>query len=175
MLLQTHPLTESEARIVCSWRYPAPYDAYNLPPWEESARQGLGITQRPVREGEFFAACQSNAFIGWFRLKSSADSIVLGVGLAPECCGKGFGVQLLRLAIEKCAELYGSLPLRLEVRAFNRRAIRCYERVGFRELSRVQKHTPSGRAEFLLMEYHPNHSFFPPGGDPTCIESQPSS
>ena len=97
MPFTSHPLTEAEARLVISWRYPAPYDVYNLPPWEDSVRHGFGITQSALREREFYAVCRGDAFIGWFRLKPCADGIYLGVGLAPESCGCGLDTPWLEI------------------------------------------------------------------------------
>jgi len=47
---------------------------------------------------------------------------------------------------------YGALPLRLQVRTFNARAIRCYAHAGFRTRAVFEKDTPSGRGQFQEME-----------------------
>ena len=153
MPLHTHPLTESEARSVCTWRYPAPYDAYDLPAWEDVVRLGWGIGEAAIRRSQFFALCMDGRLIGWFRLKPCSGYVSLGVGLAPDQCGHGLGQDAMRLVLTEAAAQYAGLPLRLEVRPFNRRAIRCYEHAGFQELGRCRADAPDGPTELILMEY----------------------
>ena len=152
MPLLVRPFTAAHAQTVCSWRYPAPFSVYNLPSWEDALRLGYGLCRADVRQREFCALCSGDDLVGFFRLKLQDASVLFAVGLAPEHCGRGLGPEAVRLALGESARRYASLPVRLEVRAFNRRAIRVYERAGFRETGRRQAPSPSGPDEFILME-----------------------
>lgn len=50
----------------------------------------------------------------------------------PELCGKHYGQRMLLIAHEISKKLYPNKPLYLEVCTWNKRAITCYERAGFR-------------------------------------------
>ena len=68
-----------------------------------------------------------------------AGHVELGVGMKPELCGQGRGRMLMALALAKILETRSCTTVKLAVRTFNTRAVRCYERAGFR-LEGVKRH-----------------------------------
>ena len=56
---------------------------------------------------------------------------MLGLGLNPRFCGRGYGKQLMSLIIHEFEQRFTDKFLELEVRAFNKRAIMCYTKAGF--------------------------------------------
>ncbi|MEQ2633785.1 hypothetical protein AAAU24_22600, partial [Roseburia inulinivorans] len=47
-------------------------------------------------------------------------------------CNKHYGQRMLLIAYEISKKLYPNKPLYLEVRTWNTRAVKCYEKAGFR-------------------------------------------
>ncbi len=66
---------------------------------------------------------------------SSAAARLYSLAVDPKAAGKGTGAALLKAA-EETAFRHGSIALRLEVREDNRRAIRLYEKSGYRRIGR---------------------------------------
>ena len=145
--LTARPFSEEDGRAVCSWRYPPPYDVYDLPPWEAACACGFGVADAEKR-AQFSAVCLEGALAGFFRLRPEDGGVTLGLGLAPALCGQGLGAKLLALCVDAAAARFPGEPLRLEVRAFNARAVRCYRAAGFREVGRFSR----GGDEFVRME-----------------------
>ena len=143
---------ERDAREVCTWRYPTPYDIYNEPDWDEVVRLGWDLADTRARRKEFLALRAAGALTGFLHLKRQADCVMLGVGLRPDLCGRGLGAKAMELACAEAAKRHSGVPLRLEVRTFNNRARKCYEQAGFRTVDRYVRQTPLGHAEFFLME-----------------------
>ena len=59
----------------------------------------------------------------------------------------------MELLIQQCKKSYGNKKIILEVRSFNERAIRCYEKAGFKVADTYNKETPMGYGEFIKMEF----------------------
>lgn len=138
-----------DGKAMCGWQYPPPYDDYTMPPWETVCSQSWGIADPALRERQFHALRQEDgALMGFFRLVPGEDAVTIGLGLRPDLCGQGLGQTLLAEACAACAREYPQLSLRLEVRAWNQRAIRCYTHAGFTELRRFTRETPAGSREF---------------------------
>ena len=137
-MLKTEELTEKDAKSMCLWRYEPPYDVYDLPCWESCAANGYSFTNEEKRKSEYYSVYENGSVIGFFRLKKQADCISAGLGLAPEHCGKGFGTELMTLIIKEYKSRYQGNPLRLEVRDFNERAVRCYASSGFRVIGSTE-------------------------------------
>lgn len=78
---------------------------------------------------------------------------MVGLGLKPSPCGQGLGNILMELLKSECKKRYGSKKIVVEVRSFNKRAIRCYERAGFEITDVYQKDILIGSDEFIEMEY----------------------
>lgn len=153
MDLTVLPFTEQEAAAMCSWHYPAPYDVYDCPDWETVQLQNWAMTRAELRQKEFHAVYAQGEFVGFFRIRQQEQSILIGLGLRPDCCGKGMGKQLLALVLNIAQTCFPSLSLQMEVRSFNQRAIRCYEQAGFRVVRKYSRETAAGMTEFLRMEY----------------------
>lgn len=141
-----------DAREVCTWRYPAPYDIYNEPDWDEVVRRGWEIADAEARREEFLSLKADGVLAGFVHLNRQEDCVMLGVGLRPDLCGQGLGAQVMALACAEAAKRCPGVPLRLEVRTFNDRARKCYEKAGFRMVSCYVRQTPLGDGEFFLME-----------------------
>ena len=54
-----------------------------------------------------------------------------GIGVNPDCCSEGYGQQMTKTACEISKVLFGTKPLYLEVRTWNKRAVSCYQKAGF--------------------------------------------
>lgn len=127
-MLLFHPLTEEEKVRIADWRYPGDYALYNMPPYAEDLKTHSGFAH-PDFVG--FAFYEDDRLIGFTSLYEEAQEIMLGIGIAPESCGQGYGARLIQKTCELSERLYPKKPLYLEVRSWNRRAIRCYEKAGF--------------------------------------------
>jgi len=67
--------------------------------------------------------------------------------------GRGCGEPYLRVQLEYASERWQPLMFRLFVAAWNERAIRLYQRLGFREVAReTRRFELVGEHEFVRME-----------------------
>lgn len=65
--------------------------------------------------------------------------IFLGVGVKPQFCSKGYGTDIVKKAIQESIKKYGNIPIYLDVRLWNKRAINCYLKAGFKIWKEVDK------------------------------------
>jgi RimJ/RimL family protein N-acetyltransferase len=72
-----------------------------------------------------------------------------GLGMKPELCGKGHGYAFVNLGLDFAGNTLNAKLIRLTVAAFNSRAIRVYESIGFQPISMVT-HKITGKP-FLIM------------------------
>lgn len=70
----------------------------------------------------------------------------------PKYCSQGYGQQMTKIAHLISNELFPHKPMYLEVRTWNIRAVRCYEKAGFHIVGEPIKQTTSlGEGEFYHM------------------------
>lgn len=143
-----------QAKEIAEWKYPSPYDVYNFPAWDAMEEGKWAITLPERRKQEFRIICYANEIVAYFRLfKTQPDGkYFLGLGLLPEFCGKGKGADIVGQILaytrqRKIKALY------LEVRDFNKRAIRCYQKAGFVEVNRYDKHVLGSVCRMIEMVY----------------------
>jgi len=125
-----------------SWRYPPPYDFYNddgVPP------------KNPER---FFSVCaEDREFVGFYYFEERGDAIFYGLGLRPDLTGQGLGATFVQAGIEFARTRFGPKRMVLDVAEFNARAIRVYERAGFRQIGKhVRFFEGRGGVPFVDME-----------------------
>ncbi|MCM3609740.1 GNAT family N-acetyltransferase [Planococcus sp. MERTA32b] len=139
MKFTSEPMTESIATEILKWRYPYPYDFYNNTVNDESMSEILDGTYRAVRseKGELFGFyCTGNsAQVPAGRTVGAypAGYIDFGLGMKPAETGHGLGSGFFTYIKREILEEQPDKPLRLTVATFNKRAIRLYEKFGFKK------------------------------------------
>lgn len=129
-MLTHHPLTDNHKQEICAWQYEGEYAVYNLPPYETMAERNTGF-MHPDREQNFHGFSEDGQLIGFVNILEKPTGISIGIGVHPDKCNQGYGRQILKQTIQIAQEKYPGKPLCLEVRTWNQRAIRCYQRAGF--------------------------------------------
>jgi diamine N-acetyltransferase len=83
--------------------------------------------------------------------RTAEFGIVIG---EPDCLGKGFGTEATRLVLDYAFTALGLHNVFLRVFAYNTRAIRSYERAGFKEIGRRRESQRVGAKVFdeVLMD-----------------------
>ncbi len=84
--------------------------------------------------------------VGWLTLRNinpQASSSVLGIALNPLWIGMGYGTDALWAFLEHYFNELGFREMRLDVAAFNRRAMRSYEKCGFQYVGQHWTEHPS--------------------------------
>jgi RimJ/RimL family protein N-acetyltransferase len=142
--------TEEHANEVAGWRYEPPYDFYDLAsdPADEAAMRD------PARAGLCRAVFgESDRLEAFWYFDWHGDVVEVGVGLRPDLTGRQLGESFLRAQLEYASHNWQPESFRLFVAAWNERAIRLYERLGFREVARDTRHFELvGDHEFIQME-----------------------
>lgn len=146
-------LEEQYAKEICEWKYEGDYSVYNFSDWETVVKNKWDLSIKDKREAEFLAILFKNELIAYGRITSDSKKAVIGVGLKPSWCGKGYGKEVMKVLIEECKKKYPNQKITLEIRSFNKRAIQCYKKVGFQERGKCTKNTINGFGEFVYMEY----------------------
>jgi [ribosomal protein S18]-alanine N-acetyltransferase len=126
------PLAEEYGRQICSWHYPAPYDIYNWPSWDEMIRNQAEFADPSIREAQYLACVDvDGALMGFAQLFPMQNVTRLGLGLRPDLCNHGIGTSLVEAIVRTASELKPENEIDLEVVTWNHRAIKVYERAGF--------------------------------------------
>lgn len=152
------PMTEECARKIAEWKYAGAYAIYSF--------SGDADAMRELMNGEYYVqADEAGEPEGFFCFGASAriptceegayadGALDIGLGMRPDRCGRGGGAAFVREGMDFAQSAFGAAHFRLTVAAFNVRAIRVYEKVGFRETGIV--HLQSTGREFRIMEYLP--------------------
>ena len=137
-------MDEASAREIVSWQYDAPYDIYNCNPAEVEE-----IVQWFVNPQSHYYSVWTEAgkLIGYrcfgedARVPGgdySAEALDMGGGLSPERTGQGLGASFMEAAFEFARRRYRSVAFRATVAAFNQRALRVCERVGYRPIQHFE-------------------------------------
>ena len=148
-MLTFHQTTEAEMRRIGNWKYEGAYAIYDNQPYEEQLRQHRGFADP---QNHYFSFCEGDRLIGYINLRETETEIRFGIGVDPNCCSQGYGQQMCKLARRLAKERYPQKPICIEVRTWNRRAVACYEKAGFRIVGDpFRKTTPIGEGLFYRM------------------------
>ncbi len=140
--MKIEPADERAFADLEAWRYEPPYDFYDG-------------DEEPVKNPERFFVVRddSGKVFGFYYFEQKGDVLEYGLGLRPDLTGRALGLDFFRAGLEFGRERYAPRQIRLYVAAFNERAIRVYERAGFRETGRhVRNFVKWGDVEFVEMD-----------------------
>jgi [ribosomal protein S18]-alanine N-acetyltransferase len=142
--------SDAYAHEVEGWRYEPPYDFY-----DSASDPADAAEMRDPGKREHFRAVlgEDGALEAFWHFARRDDVVEIGLGLRPDLTGHGRGERYVEAELDYARERWSPQTFRLYVTAWNVRAIRLYERLGFREVSRETRSFPlHGENEFLQME-----------------------
>ena len=144
------PMSQRVAQEVSGWHYEPPYSFYDADQDPEDLAELLDSERR---RGRYFSAFDtSGALVGFFCFDLEGETVEIGLGLRPDLTGGGLGLRFVLAGLAFAQERFSPRAFRLSVATFNRRAIRVYEKAGFRPAGSFRQTTNGGEFEFLRME-----------------------
>ncbi|MEN8705077.1 MAG: GNAT family protein [Nocardioides marinisabuli] len=144
------PLTRDQAVEVCTWRYPAPYDCYDMtdadPDELADPASGFHALTADGRLVGFRSFGPDGRVPGWAYDDTALDT---GGGLHPDLVGQGLGREAIRAGLTYGRSRFAPRAYRMTVAGFNERALRVVRSLGFERVGRFR--APTGdRYEVLV-------------------------
>ncbi len=147
-------MNDDIVKQISLWKYEDDYVSYNLPSYEEMKEHNYGMVN-PEKSNNYICYIIDEEVIAYTNMKEMVNNkIFFGIGLRPDFCGKGIGNIILLDSLKEIKKRYPNFIIFLEVRSWNKRAIRAYEKVGFNVTNNITKKDRLGNdCEFTEMEY----------------------
>jgi len=150
LLFTFKPMNESDARAIVTWHYDPPYDFYDMDQDPDDLAEFLN--PQSWQETNYSVSDEQGQLVGFFSFTLyDATTLEIGLGLRPDLTGKGLGISFLQVGLAFGRSKFTPACFVLRVATFNTRAIRTYERAGFKPLQTYMQHTNGGEYEFLRM------------------------
>ena len=150
-----HPAQKKNAREFVNWEYEPPYDVYNCPPDEIGDAVQYNIDPA---NNVYAMLDQNETLIGYCSYGKDAQvpggdyseaALDIGLMIKPELTGQGLGSDYAREVIENGIDKYTQKKLRVTIAAFNKRAIRTWEKNGFQQTQNFKRSMDG--MEFTIM------------------------
>ena len=137
-------------RAYLEWTYPAPYTFYNTPP---ALREEDLEEYRACPDRWFAVLTPEGGMVGMMEYSfDGPEHMEIGLGLRPDAVGRGCGAAFTRWAVAfGRAQFDYDGPVFLRVADWNTRAIRAYEKAGFRALDKEPAQCHGQPVTFLRM------------------------
>lgn len=155
-----YPMTKDRALQISKWQYEYPYSLYDMDSSEDSIME--------LMNGEYYYALdEHDDLIGFICVGGSARvpggyaagiytdlrKLDIGLGLKPDLTGNGRGQGFLSEILSFLNNQFSAREYQLVVAAFNERAIRVYERIGFVKETHFMSKYEEKELEFISMSY----------------------
>jgi len=144
-------MTAAYAAEIVTWRYPPPYDCYDM------AVADPGLLASP--DSGFFAVADETGLIG-FRSFGPDGQVPGGVyddsaldtggGLRPDLTGHGRGREAIQTGLDFGQQEFAPAAFRVTVATFNIRAQRVVTALGFRTIGSFRASTDGRSYEMLI-------------------------
>jgi len=152
-------MSEADAETIAAWEYEGPYRVYSA---DQESREAVKQEMLDRRSPHFAVRNETGDLVGFFAFGTSAEvggergtpslfgldgCLTVGLGMDPHLTGKGLGLSFVEAGLALARKAYTPMSFRLFVLAWNKRAIRVYERAGFELVGTVFQ----GEEEFWEM------------------------
>lgn len=154
--LSYRPADKASAREFLQWHYEPPYDMYNCPTadLEEALQYNIDPKNNVYamfdQNDELVAYCSYGEDAQVPGGDYSEEALDIGLMVRPELTGRGLGAAFAREVIRNGIERYTPKKLRVTIAAFNKRAIRTWEKNGFQQTQTFKRKSKDGM-EFVVM------------------------
>jgi [ribosomal protein S18]-alanine N-acetyltransferase len=136
------PMSIHYAIQISEWTYENGYSIYSFHQNDDTVNE--------LMNGEYYVCLDRyNDLSGYFCFGKSAqiptieknvyelEMLDIGLGMKPILCGRGYGYSFVKSGLDFAKGDFNVKQIRLTVAAFNTRAIRIYEKIGFQLFSNV--------------------------------------
>ncbi len=149
------PINEPDAQAISLWRYQGPYSIYNVYaaaiPWLLNPRFRYHAAHDERGELVGYFCFGEDARVSAGAGLYANGPLDVGLGMRPDLVGRGLGRGFVEAGLEFALEVYSPESFRMTVAAFNRRAIRVYEELGFIVLAEFGRRVSNGEREWILL------------------------
>ncbi len=128
------PLSKETAAQISQWEYEAPYEAYSIKGHHDEYLMDESTWGR-----EQFCLVLDGTLLGQVSCQYEGENLWVGWSMAPQFCGKGNGAAFVARCVNEICRVKGHIGrVLLRVSARNKRAIKAYQRAGFRYVETIQ-------------------------------------
>jgi ribosomal-protein-alanine N-acetyltransferase len=149
MQFRVKAMDEGYAQAVANWHYEGIYAFYDMDQDLEDLEELL--TPDNWRDKFYAVVNEGGELVGFFYFEQEDEAVVIGLGLKPEYTGQGLGQAFVEAGLAYAKQKFDPTTFRLSVATFNHRAIKVYERSGFKADGLFMHATNGGQHEFLRM------------------------
>ena len=144
------PLTKETVAEMSRWEYEAPYDAYSF-----KGHHDEYLLDESIWGVEQFCLTYDGIVLGQVACQYEEDNLWVGWSMAPELTGQGNGAAFVTRCVQEIRRVKGYTGrLLLRVSARNKRAIKAYQKAGFRYVETIQDEIAfsDNMEDFCVME-----------------------
>ena len=128
------PLTKETVAEMSQWEYEAPYDTYSF-----KAHHDEYLLDETIWGVEQFCLVCDGIILGQVACQYEGDDLWIGWSMAPEYTGQGNGATYVERCVQEIRRVKGHTGrILLRVSARNKRAIKAYQKAGFRHVETIQ-------------------------------------
>ena len=151
------PLTHDTAKQIAQWEYLPPFDAYSF-----NGHHDEYLWDTSTWGTEQFCLIKDDILIGQVACQYEEDRLWVGWSMAPHLCGRGYGAAFVRCCVSELCRIkghHGQILLRVSAR--NLRAIKAYQKAGFRYIETIQDEIAysDNMEDFWVMEFTHNQAY----------------
>lgn len=147
MMYEIKPLSQKHAlEIANEWKYEGEYAFYDMTEDLDDYNEFIDEKERE----NTYEFLYEGKLIGYFLLIQNNCEVEIGLGLKSEYCGQGIGKRFIRLIEEYALKRFYFNTFKMNVAAFNTRAIACYQSCGYQKTREIMQKTNGG--EYLFVE-----------------------
>lgn len=128
------PLTREMVAEIIQWAYEAPYEAYSF-----KGHHDEYLLDESIWGTEQFCLTHDGILLGQVACQYEGDDLWVGWSMAPEFTGQGNGAAFVTRCVQEIRRVKDHTGrMRLRVSARNKRAIKAYQKAGFRHVETIQ-------------------------------------
>ncbi|WP_346935478.1 GNAT family N-acetyltransferase [Clostridium sp.] len=148
MKLEFRVPTKSDVDDILTWKYDGIYSFYDNDIQKEKIEW---IKSFVDSDDNFSIYNDNNKLVGNCSFYYIEEFFCVGLQMQPELTGKGFGIEFAKAIIDFGREKYKFNYIDLTVANFNNRAIKVYEKLGFKVIEEFVNTIRGNDYDFLAM------------------------
>jgi len=148
MKLEFRVPTKSDVDDILTWKYDEIYSFYD----NDIQKEKMEFIESFVDSDDNFSIYNdNNKLVGNCSFYYIEEFFCVGLQMRPDLTGKGFGIEFAKSIIDFGREKYKLNYIDLTVAKFNNRAIKVYEKLGFKVIDEFVNTIRGNDYDFLAM------------------------